>query len=357
MVRLQVGIACLVWGLFAAAALAQSDPLGLQFVTVGSPGNPAYQSANPNDFVNGRGSVNYSFRISPLETTTAQWASFFNAAFDRPAGDSIPFVDAPLVWGAVGTTPINPGGQRWTVPNGNGMLPVGGISWRTAAVFCNWLDHGANPNALRTDFLSGAYDVSTFGYNGNIFTDQLAHTPGSQYWIPTWDEWLKAAHWSPSNPNNNGWYQYSNSSDSAYVYGPPGAGTANAGDASSFNIPLGSYSAQSPWGLFDVAGETTEWTESIRTIDTGERFRMTDGSFWGESSFESNLVDQVRSWGSDELPHVNSYEYGLRLASAVPAPGACAVGVGALLYLSGARRRQDTCQGRSEGSSQRSRWD
>jgi formylglycine-generating enzyme required for sulfatase activity len=340
MVRLQVGLACLVWGLFAAAAVAQSDPLGLQFVTVGSPGNPAYQSSNPNDFVNGRGGVDYSYRIGQYELTTAQWTSFFNAAFDRPAGDSIPFVDAPLIWGAVGATPINPGGQRWTVPSGNGMLPVGGISWRTAAVFCNWLDHGANPNAPRTDFLSGAYDVSTFGYNGSIFTDQLAHTPGSQYWIPTWDEWLKAAHWSPTNPNNNGWYQYSNGSDTPYVYGPPGAGQANAGSGGSWSIPLGSYpGVQSPWGLSDTAGGSQEWTESVYTLSGGDRFRVFDGSYASEDAFGANGIDRLVSGGA-EYPHVNALEYGLRVASSVPSPSSCAVAMGTLTILSARRRRR-----------------
>jgi hypothetical protein len=223
------------------------------------------------------------------------------------------------------------------------MLPVGGIDWRTAAVFCNWLCHGANPSAPRSDFLSGAYDVSTFGYNGNIFTDQAAHTPGAAYYIPSWDEWLKAAHWSPTNPNNNGWYQYSNSSDSPYVYGPPGVGQANAGDLSVFNIPLGSYASQSPWSLFDTAGETTEWTETINTTVGGQRYRVYDGSYWGESTFESNLVDQARYDAGAEFPHVNSFEFGLRIASAVPSPGTCAVGAGVLLYLSGARRRRHTC--------------
>src|SRR5262245_20884126 len=128
MARAEVGWFSVAWALWASAAFAQSDPLGIQFVTVGSPGNPAYQSPNPNDFVNGRGRVDEAYRLSQFEINTAQWTAFYNAAYDRAPGDSIPFVDTPLIWGAVGATPNHPGGQRWTVPAGNEMRAVGGIS-------------------------------------------------------------------------------------------------------------------------------------------------------------------------------------------------------------------------------------
>src|SRR5262245_2041095 len=304
MARPQVGWFSVGLGLYASAAFAQSDPLGIQFVTVGSPGNPAYQSPNPNDFVNGRGSVAESYRLSQFEITTSQWTAFYNAAYDRAQGDSIPFVDTPLIWGAVGTTPNHPGGQRWRVPTGNEMLPVGGISWRTAAIFCNWLCHGSNPDAPRTDFLDGAYQVSTFGYNGSIFTDQLEPTRGAAFFLPSMDQWLKAAHWSPNNPNNNGWYQYSNGSDTPYVYGPPGVGQANAGfnSPNPFTIPLGSYSSVSPWGLYDIAGGTAEWTETVQTLSGGNRYRVFDGSYFSEELFQADGLDQIRGWGS-EFPH------------------------------------------------------
>ena len=218
---------------------------------------------------------------------------------------------------------------------------MGGISWRTAAIFCNWVCHGANPTPPATDFLSGAYDVSTFGYVGSMFTDQLTHTPGAAYYIPGWDEWLKAAHWSPSNPNNNGWYTYSNGSDTPYVYGPPGVGQANAGftTPNPYAIPLGSYPAvQSPWGLFDTAGGTQEWTESVYTLSGGDRFRVFDGSYFSEDAFGAGSIDQAREAGA-EYPHVNAFESGFRLASSIPAPPSCAAVLGTLTILS-ARRRQ-----------------
>jgi hypothetical protein len=186
---------------FAAGgvALAQPDPSGIDFVSIGAPGNPAYQSAtNPLAFENGRGSVPYEFRIGRYEVTSGQWSQFFAAALNRP--DPVPWVERPSVWG---------GSSR-------PMDPVGGVTWRTCAIYCNWLHN--NKSLDRAAFLSGAYDVSTFGYDTNgRFTDQEAHSTGARFWIPTMDEWLKASHYDPNKQNpdgsTGGWWAYNNGTD------------------------------------------------------------------------------------------------------------------------------------------------
>lgn len=100
----------------------------------------------------------------------------------------------------------------------------------------------------------------------------------------------QAAHYDPNKVNTDGsvggWWQYSNSSDDPYIDGPPGTGTANSGwnsttnpGLSPFNVPLGAYpGVQSPWGLLDVGGGTTEWTEGVLTISTGQWYRIHEGS-------------------------------------------------------------------------------
>ncbi len=103
------------------------------------------------------------------------------------------------------------------------MIPTGGITWRTAAVYCNWLHNGKGTN--REAFLSGAYDVSTFGYigEGGGFTDQLTRSEGATYWIPSLDEWMKAAHWDPDRNGENqpGWWMYGSASETPFIYAPP----------------------------------------------------------------------------------------------------------------------------------------
>ncbi len=249
----------IVVGLTIAAApvSAQVDPRsGIDFVTVGAPGNAAWAGdGTVGDRAIGRGSVGYEYKIGKFEVTTAQWVEFFNAAYDRPAADRLPHLIPPNFWGAAGTTPNTPGGLRWRVPSGNEMIPVGNISWRMAAMYCNWLCNDKSND--RAAFLNGAYDVSTFYYTGDVFHDQFTHNPGAAYWIPTWDEWLKAAHYDPNRNGlgQGGWWTYADMSDDPLVYGPPGLlvnGQATQANGNwtapafpgynPFSIPLGSYS-------------------------------------------------------------------------------------------------------------------
>jgi hypothetical protein len=351
---------------------ADIDPLsGIDLVTIGSAGNaPWMGDGGPaSNLVPGHGSVAYEYRIGKYEVTSAQWVEFFNAAYDRPANDRLPHLIPPTFWGGISTTPTVPGGQRWTTTPQSAMLPTGNIDWRMAAMYCNWLH-----NDKRTDraaFLNGAYDVSTFGYFGNIFTDQATHHPDARYWIPTLDEHLKAAHYDPAKLNSDGtrggWWRYNNSSDTPHAYGPPGVrvgrdqfrnpipdpngplATANGvwsdigfpNGPNPFSIPLGAYpTVQSPWGLLDLAGATTEWTEGIFTSTIGEKYRLFEGSYWRQAPPLQHSLDDL-GWPGGEFPSIPFHDFGFRIASSVPSPGPCVAGVGAVL-LSHARRRRST---------------
>ncbi|MFA6046059.1 MAG: hypothetical protein WC718_13835, partial [Phycisphaerales bacterium] len=148
---------------FAAAAQAQPDPSGIQFVTVGSPSNPAYHGPDPFGYVTGRGSVGYEYRLGQMEITTGQWLEFVNAALGRAT--PLPFLRAPLDWGATRDVTYGGPGQRYqlkSLPNA-AMIPGYAVTWRTAAMYCNWLCNGKS--SAPAAFLSGAYDVSTFHDN------------------------------------------------------------------------------------------------------------------------------------------------------------------------------------------------
>lgn len=325
------------------SAQAQVDPLsGIDFVTIGAPGNAAWMGDGTEDDESiGRGAVDYTYRIGRLEVTSAQWCEFFNAALDRPDGP-IPHVLDPAVWGGGQVSAQNPGGRRWATSVSGGMLPAGGITWRTAAIYCNWLCNGKSMD--RSAFLSGAYDVSTFGYTGpfgDIFTDQATHNPNAQYWIPTGSELLKAFHHDPNKQNPDGsmggWWTRSNGTNGPLVYGPPGVGQVNAGFESPnpFSIPLGAYpDTMSPWGLLDAAGGTREWTEEIFTNSVGVRSRWHDGSNRGDTATDLDMIYQ-RAGGFPSDPF--SF-YGFRIASSIPSPGAAPLVVG--LTLIATRRRR-----------------
>ncbi|MFN7022709.1 MAG: SUMF1/EgtB/PvdO family nonheme iron enzyme, partial [Phycisphaerales bacterium] len=292
----------------------------------------------------GRGGVDYEYSIGRFEVTTAQWVEFLNAALDRPAGEAIPFVSVPGTgfWGGTATTPMNPGGRRFVSRPGQEMFPVGDIDWRMSAVLCNWYHNGKSLD--RSAFLNGAYDASTFGYGPLGFTDQMAHHPDARYWIPTWDEWLKAAHFDPhkNGPDQPGWWVYSYRSDTQLLGGPPGTGVANFGFTSgAFSIPLGAYpQTMSPWGLLDVAGATSEWTEHVLDFGPGEMYRTYVGSAWRSDQF-SGIADAIFA-PTSELPHIAGFTNGLRIASAVPAPSTAilAMGVYPLIGWTVRRRRR-----------------
>jgi formylglycine-generating enzyme required for sulfatase activity len=317
---------------WTGSSFADIDPIsGIDLVRIGATSNAAWPgNGNPLDPALGRGSVSYEYSIGRFEVTTPQWVEFFNAAYDRPAGDRIPHLIPPTFWGAVGTTPTTPGGQRWTVPAGNEMRPVGNISWRMAAIYCNWLHNGKNTE--REAFMNGAYDVSTFTL-GTGFNDQRTHNPDARYWISTWDEWLKSAHFDPdkNGPGQGGWWRYSNSSDTALVYGAPGTlvnglpTEANSGwfdlANSQYRVLLGAYPhTQSPWGLLDVAGGTSEWTEeALGSLPNRLDWRIYEGSSWGLSLGGATGMDFVSGSGGD-FPSLSTGDLGFRIASSVPSP-------------------------------------
>lgn len=294
---------------------------GIEFVTVDVHNNPAFTDPAYEGFpVYGHGSVAEPFRIGRYEVTTAQWTAFYNAwSYVSATQGSVPFVQIPGGgnWGAVSAGNPYGAGQGWAVPAGNEMRPVGNISWRTAAIYCNWLCNG---QALTRDaFMNGAYDVNTFGYVNATFTDQFVHNPGAQYFIPTLDQWMVAAHYDPNRfgVGQPGYWLWANARDTATPMGPPGVGEANWGFFDGQNlIPLGAYPfVQSPWGLLDTAGATSEWLEDVRQLTTGERYRFLDGSGW----YGMNVKDMLGGWGAD-FPSFSPNNYGFRIASAVPSP-------------------------------------
>jgi formylglycine-generating enzyme required for sulfatase activity len=319
---------------------------------VGAPGNVGYDRDDPTGRVTGRGSVGYEYSIGKFEVTTGQWLEFINAAMARP--DPVPFVGIePLYWGARPDPNYSGPGHRFVlqnVPNA-AMLPASGISWRTSAVFCNWLTN--NKATTQSAFRSGAYDVSTFGFLPDPparFTDQAAHSPGATYWIPTLDEWLKASFYDPNKngPGSGGWWLRPNGQDAPLVYGPPPTfggsplNQANAGftlpNLAERLIPLGAFpGVVSPWGLLDVAGGTREYTESIYTVN-GSTLRFTHGSTRGLGGAGGG--DTPGGSLGSIYPNDVSFSYGLRIASSVPSCGPVLVllGFGTTVFVRRPRR-------------------
>lgn len=342
--------AATAWACAASLAMSQTPPdYGFEFRTVGAVGNGAFNGPVPpgGDYVVGRGQVNYQYRAARTEISTSQWVEFLNAfaPFSNVDVDNL----GPVHWGA-GTTGLLPNGHfTYSVINepGSGNFPVGGISWRDAARYCNWLQNGkrVDPSALVT----GAYDTTTFGQrpDGTI-TDAPTRLPGALYFIPTLDEQLKAEHYDPNRfgVGQGGWWLNKNGSDLPGTPGPPGVGTTSAGYYSltdpniGWRVPLGAYaSSLSPWGLLDTSGGASEWDEElIASIPTSRAYF---GTWAGGRNPDLALLDGIAGFGSQE-PFNGSHlgVLGFRIYSAVPVPGTVfACGSIALIQLAQRRRK------------------
>ncbi|MCG3122038.1 MAG: hypothetical protein GIKADHBN_00414 [Phycisphaerales bacterium] len=321
-------------------ATAQTPPdYDFSFSTIGALGNaPIQNSSNDYQFVNGRGSVNYAYRMSRLEVTTGQWMEFLNAF--STVSSPHPYWDktSPDFWGAVkvGSSYV----LRDDVPSAS-QLPVGGITWRMSALYCNWLHNGKQGDLV--SLVTGAYDSTTWGFvgNTNVFTDGATHLPGAQYWIPTLDEQLKSFQYDPNRfgEGQGGWWLARNKSDEPGIPGLPGAGTTSAGyrpdhEPYAYDIPLGAYEEiESPWGLLDSSGGTAEWNEERyppqpNFSGAGPTARGLYGTWAGQQPFEF----EEYIWNAKAGTIKGSVNYtGIRIASAVPSTPTLAL-AGALVF-------------------------
>ena len=183
------------------------DRVGVEVVTVGAPGNRA---ALPSEMGYGlsqvppnMGRVDYTFSIGRTHLTKGQWTAFLNAyaPFHEAAGGvrGDHTMATGYWWNPNTSQPAN------YHPNHGDEGGAHIMSWHMAARFANWLHHGA-PEASKAShatFSTGAYETSTFGQtatlpNGTIvYTEQWRRSEGARFWIPSLDEWIKAAHYDP----------------------------------------------------------------------------------------------------------------------------------------------------------------
>lgn len=328
----------------ASAAAAQTPPdYDFQWSTITHAGNPGYQGPDINGQTRGRGSVGYHYRISRLEVTSGQWMEFANAMW--ALGDPYRIGEDPV---AGYEQNFGGGGpNHWVLRNlpQAERLPVVGITWYNAARYCNWL-HNGKQNTLES-LVTGAYDTTTFGptMNGQR-PDALTHLPGAKYWIPTFDEWLKAVHYDPDRygDGQGGYWMYPNGTDTPLIRGTVESGgqtNANSPSIPVSSVWLGAYTnVQTPWGLFDASGGAAEWCEDA--TDFTRTFRRYDGSAYiVEMSNPPNMIDLVYRTGGTP-PDSSGFAAvgaGLRIASSIPSPSGV-IGLSLLGFSLTFRRRK-----------------
>ena len=150
----------------------------------------------------------------------------------------------------------------------------------------------------------------------------------AKYFIPSENEWYKAAYYNPSSGTYSTYATQSNIAPSnSLVLVPNDANYYNGGytDPTNYLTPVGYFSTSpSYYGTFDHSGDVLQWNEAI----ISGSFRGLRGGSWYDS-YSSYLASSSRD---NDYPTNEYYLIGFRVAS-VPEPGsltlllACAVGL------------------------------
>ncbi len=305
-------------GIFSSPVWASPDADGCTWVTITHPGNRAtIASETPMRPDANLGAVAYEYRIATTEVTVGQWFEFVQAYapyYDLgPGGIAVPAFTGFSINYAFDGLYISPSAS----PN----RPAD-MSWEYAARYVNWLHNGRVNEQWA--FESGVYDTSTFTFNPDGTPNHVTtRAPGARYWIPTVDEWVKAAFYDPNRygEGQEGYWLFPVGSDEPAIGGlpPDQGGQSNAGWMWEHVLDVGSFpDVRSPFGLLDLTGGVSEFLEWPAPGFLGQMpargapYSYEDsGSPFSPDRIEFNFSAYVD--GGDSM-------VGLRLASAIPCP-------------------------------------
>jgi len=333
-------VALVVFGLLSSAPAAD-----FTWQTVGSIGN----APNP---TTGLGRVTENYKISAYETTIAQYADFLNNSYAGKQGlygvyntniGAKQTVNPPS---GVGITQSGSAGSyTYTVNTGFADKPVNNITWFTAARFVNWYANGqtAAPTATET----GSYTLVGGQTSGNI----AARNANAKAFLPSADEWTKAAFYDPKTQSYSTWPTQSNTRPTATI--PTANEQITAANTANYNpqtvgvttkiTNVGTYvNTTSTYGLFDMTGNVNEMTDTAQSGDA-TKFQALGGS-WASNATTLDSFYSSANVGEFKADDVQTGAMGFRVAAvAVPEPGnmvAAAMGIAGLVGVQLAKRRK-----------------
>lgn len=366
-----------VAGLVLACGVSAQATVTFDWAIVGDAGNPADAT--------GFGAVNYEYKIATKEVNLSQYTEFLNAVDPNGLNPHKVYEEFDLNTAGIAFNAEAPGGSKYSVI-GSGLHPVAWVSAYSAMRFTNWLHNGQGTGSTET----GAYSISTGDITGVIRTDNVAtvitngtvtlsvgdqvtvqlltqsvfngnfvvtgvtgnaftfitpdsgsasggeggftgasatHAEDAAFWLPTEDEWYKAAYYDPTKGGSGGYWMYPTNSDSAPgnmigvganqanylhdgVYSVTQSATYSASqnyltDGGVYNNSAGYY------GTHDQAGNLWEWNETL-VSDSSRGLR---GGAW---SYDDH--DMISTYRYSDDPSVPTPFYGFRVAALVPAP-------------------------------------
>ncbi len=211
---------------------------------------------------------------------------------------------------------------------GRENMPVNYVTFWDATRFANWL-HNGQPTGVQDGSTTedGAYTLTPAG----IAANSVMRNAGAMVFIPSEDEWYKAAYYKGGG-TSAGYWDYPAVSDSqtkCRALPETESNWANCNDAEGDLTDVGSYTGSaSPSGTFDQGGNVFEHNDTI-----------IDGSYrgWRGGSFSDFPALLKSSWRWYFWPDSGDFNTGIRVAS-LPEPDAVVLQLAVLLSLMGCRK-------------------
>lgn len=234
--------------LIFATLLLSSRLFAIDFVTIGNPCNiPAS---------NGKGVVPNTYQISKYEITNTDYCAFLNCCASTEDRFQLfsPLMEEHFFGGICRTITAN--GFVYNIKPGYQNIPVIGVTWMSAIRYCNWLHYNsANIESGKplSEYIMLTEGDSTHGAYSTISVPSQRNKY-ARYWLPSEDEWLKAAYFDGKE-----WHELLITEGS------------NCYTRKGWAIPYPHIKAvggePSHYGTYDQQGNVAEWIESSRSSD------------------------------------------------------------------------------------------
>jgi hypothetical protein len=295
------------------AALADSFGSGgnaftIDFATVGNSGNANDTGGGGGSFSSPYGGVGYDYRIGVTEVPQS-------------------WIDKATALGLANVT-----AGAWT--GFSGQQPAANITWYEAAAFVNWLNTSTGHQAAYNLTFSGSWTLSLWAASDAWQLDgqNLYRHKDAFYFLPSEDEWYKAAYHQNDGVTANYW-DYPTGSNTL----PTAVGTGTASGTAVFNTVVVAPAfvttdgGLSSYGTRGQGGNIQELIESAfdGVNDSATENRVRRGGDWTDNG--GSLRSDIRV---SVLPGTETTTYGFRVASVVPEPattGLLLAGIGAAL--------------------------
>jgi len=300
-----------VAALLALCASSARAAVTFDWATVGNKGNDPDTRYD----ATGIGSVANTYRIAKHEVTAGQYADFLNAV-DPTGANSLGLYNSSMDTSEYGCQ-ITWNQAAWQYDFSGGTVeapgstaadwenrPVNFVGFWDAARFVNWLHNGQGGGGTETGAYVNIGEQATF-----------VRQPGAHYFLPSEDEWYKAAYHKNNGPTGD-YFEYPTRNDSTpsndlvEPTDPGNNATFSDGDytigSPYYRTEVGAHeNSESSYGTFDQGGNVFEWNETAIDASSGVRggsFGLTHGGLLASSELLND-------------PTLEYYYLGFRVAS------------------------------------------